>query len=99
MRWTFGEQPQQLFDRLPEHSDVQLLSIASEPSDFRFLFRLNHLIDLGCSIDAETIWKVFEELQFLSEFRFKQQIGLYSNHSKRFEVRLDSGIEIQSLNG
>ena len=39
-------QPQDLFDRLPEHSAVQKLIIKCEVSDFRFLSRLNHLIRL-----------------------------------------------------
>ena len=67
------DQPQDLFDRLPEHSAVQSLTIYNPPSDLEFLRRLNHLNDLYVyfSIDAELIRKVFEENEFLSHFYFE----------------------------
>lgn len=69
------KQPQDLFDRLPEHCAVQQLTINSELSDFRFLTRLKHLLTLQLSspIDAQSIrpaLQVLEEPKFLSTFRF-----------------------------
>ena len=41
------DQPQDLFDRLPEHCAIQSLTIENvKISDFRFLSRLNHLTEL-----------------------------------------------------
>ena len=67
------DQPQDLFDRLPEHSNVQHLIIYSPVSDFRFLSRLKHLIDFECrdQINTEVVRKAFEELPFLSRLQFK----------------------------
>ena len=66
-------QTQDLFDRLPEHCAVQGLIICGAPSDFRFLFRLKHLIffDVEMSMDAESVRKIFRELLFVSHFQFK----------------------------
>ena len=91
------DQPQDLFDRLPEHSAVQELMIQSA-SDFRFLFRLNHLtrLDVYCSIDAKTIRKLFEGLPFLLFFGFEynnERAEITSDsrwtHPKRFKVHFD----------
>ena len=64
-----GIQPQSLFDRLPDHCNVQRLTVweRHEPS---FSLRLKHLnyIFLRFSIDAETIRKALEELPFISDF-------------------------------
>ena len=72
------DQPQELFDRLPEHCAVQRLAIILEPSerapsDFEFLRRLKQLIQLevSCLIDAELVRNLFEELPFLSQFMFQ----------------------------
>lgn len=67
--------PQELFDQLPGHCVIQSPKIHKRELDLNlgFLFRLKTLISLElpyCSIDAETIRKVFEELPFLSSFRF-----------------------------
>ena len=64
--------PQQLFDRLPSHCDVQALEIANAPTDLNFLFRLKSLDDLVLlfSIDIEFVRKVFEELPVLLSFQF-----------------------------
>ena len=67
------DQPQDLFDRLPEHSAVRCLTIDCPVSDFRFLFRLEHLLILHGhdQINAEIIQKAFEELPFFSVLKFK----------------------------
>ena len=67
------DQPQDLFDRLPEHSTVQCLRIDRPVSDFCFLLRFEHLIVLHYwnQINAEVVRKSFEELQFLYHFSFK----------------------------
>ena len=85
------DQPQDLFDRLPEHSAVQRLAIHGAPADLRFLFRLKELIiiQLGCSIGLEFIRKVLEELPFLSRFYFRflnEEATIQTGDSKRFEV-------------
>ena len=68
-----GDQPQDLFDRLPEHSVVQKLTLHEPPSDLAFIFRLKHLIklDVDWSIDSETVRRAFEELSALSYFTFR----------------------------
>ena len=67
------DQPQDLFDRLPEHCAVQKLTLYRPPADLAFLFRLKHLIhfDIRGSIDSETVRKAFEELPVLSSFYFR----------------------------
>lgn len=70
-----GTQPQQLFNRLHEHSAVQTLTIRSAPSDFQFLFRLKQVTQLilKCrQIDLFIIRMVFQAMPFvyLFEFRF-----------------------------
>ena len=88
------DQSQDLFDRLPEHSAVQALSIQHAVPDFRFLSRLKHLLylNLEFSIDAESIRNVLEELKFLLlfTFRFENQDVQIKRiaHLKRFEVSL-----------
>ena len=79
-----SDQPQDLFDRLPEHCAVQSLTISRAPSDYRFLFRLQHLKQLSVdfSMDAEAIRKVIEVNEFLSYFYF-QYLG------KRFRIRIE----------
>ena len=72
------DQPQDLFDRLPEHCAVQDLKIfGNKHLDVRFLFRLNHLILLyvDCWIDAGSIRKVHEENKFLLSFGFNKYIN------------------------
>ena len=78
-----GDQPQDLFDRLPEHCAVQILFIRSAPSNFQFLVRLNHLISLklNCEIFVDSIRKVFQALPYLSQFEFR-----CNNRNVRIEV-------------
>lgn len=90
------DQPRDLFDRLSEHCAVQSLFIGCKLSDFRFLFRLEHLmrLELNFPIDVELIRNVFEKLQFLLLFIFWQMKKKIcqkvtikkGDHLKRFEV-------------
>ena len=91
--WIQGDQPQDLFDRLPEHCEIQRLIISGEVSDFGFLSRLKHLtvLETGRStVNTDTLRKIFEELQFLCVFKFShdsrkfhlQRVG----HSNEFRV-------------
>ena len=83
-----GNHPQDLFDRLPEHSALQELPINWTPSDLEFLRRLKDLINLDVdrSIDAKLIRKLFEQLRFLSHFSFH-----YNNKPAQIEVIRGSG--------
>ena len=89
-----GNQPQDLFDRLPEHCAVQILYIHSELSDYRFLFRLKYLMRLllGFSINAEAIRKIIEKNEFLSVFYFKyldKEVDIEIEHPRHFKVQID----------
>ena len=79
-----SDQPQDLFDRLPEHcSAIQRLAfLDSTPSDSQFLLRLKELTSLWISynIELELVRKIFEELKFLFYFEFK-----YLNKKFQFE--------------
>lgn len=96
------DQPQDLFDRLPEHSAIQKLTINGQTSDldFRFLLRLNSLLYLGlfCSIDRETIRNVLEELHFLSNvlFHYKKKAitvsSVANKRPRRFSVWINQKI-------
>ena len=68
----YGDQPQDLFDRLPEHCTVQKLVIHRLPPNLEFLIRLKHLIklDLSCAADVELIRRIFEELEFVTSCVF-----------------------------
>ena len=92
-----GDQPQELFDQLPEPSAIRKLEIKCEVSDFRFLFNLKNLMYLYVnSIDFESIQRVLEELKFLSKFHFKYS-GMFVEivinhpigHPKRFLISID----------
>ena len=67
------DQPQELFDRLPEHSIVQKLILYCKVSDIGFLFRMKHLIQLLImrSIGGELIRRLFDELPYLLEFEYR----------------------------
>ena len=69
----WSDQPQELFDRLPEHCAVQWLTIKAEISDFAFLFKLKHLfyLTIEWSIDTHSIRKFLNELPFLAIFSFQ----------------------------
>ena len=92
VEWEFrGDQPQDLFDRLPEHCAVQklVMFIDRPPSDLAFLFRLKHLIllSVGCPIDSEIIRRAFEELPLLSFFFFKydnKMVSIEIGNAKQF---------------
>ena len=70
--WFLCEQPQDLFDRLPEHSALQRVFIRNPLSDLGFIFKLKDLllICLEFEIDNELVRKAFDELQFLNMFWF-----------------------------
>ena len=85
------DQPQDLFDRLPEHCAVQSLFINRPPADLAFLFRLKHLIDLEVHwpIDSQTIRRAFDELPVLSSFVFRfdfMKATIQRDHPKQFQV-------------
>lgn len=88
------DQQQALFDRLPDCCAVQKLTISGEPADFRFLRRLNHLIeiDLESKISVELIRDALKELKFLLKLRFHfkglpNQVAIeVEHHPKRFRV-------------
>ena len=95
-----GHQPQELFDRLPEHCDVQRLTINRKVRDVSFLLRLKHLnfVDvIPCQLDGELLQKAFENLRFISLFRFlykDREVTVDIEPPKRFSVSLgkDNGI-------
>ena len=89
------DQPQDLFDRLPEHCAVQKLILHRAPSDLDFLFRLKHLVYLSIRwpIDTQTVRKAFDELPVLSYFRFKyghRTALIRIDHPKQFMARVSS---------
>ena len=77
------EQPQSLFDRLPDYCAVQSLSVKNSPPESDFLFRCQNLIELtlNWSIGVEFIKRVFDELKFIQFFRFK-----YANKDVTLQV-------------
>ena len=96
-------QPQDLYDRLPEHCAVQDLSIYNPPSDLAFLFRLKHLTDLYIPwpIESETVRRAFEELLHLSYFTFKhgqKSASIYYYYEDEIEVKVD-GCELKTVSG
>ena len=99
--WIFCNQPQELFDRLPEHVDLQGLIIQARPSDFRFLFGLKNLIRLhvACEIDAEFIRRALKEFKFLTQFKSSfnhKEIIVEIDRSKRIRVCIGYGCEYVS---
>ena len=97
----YGDQPQDLFDRLPEHCAVERLFINRQPFDLRFLSRLKHLIllDIKWPIDRETFRRAFEEHPALSSFRFIYGYKVFSieiGQSKQFQVKIGGQITILS---
>ena len=92
----WGPQPQELFERLPEHCAVQRLEISVADPDLRHLLRLKHLIhlDIYRSFDVETIRKVFEELPFVSLFKFlylNKVASIESAHPEQFTASVEKG--------
>ena len=99
-----GDQPQDLFDRLPENCAVQQLVIENAPLGFEFLTRLKHLNELYfcCSIETDFILKLFEGLPFLTELGYRHLnksvgIALVKNSGwippKKFKVTVDSSYQ------
>lgn len=87
----FCDQPQELFDQLPEHCASLRMIIDCAPNDFRFLFRLKKLVSLQIrSIDLETACGVLKELDLLSQFKFT-----YNN--SEIEIRIDKPNKLQVL--
>ena len=90
------DQPQELFDRLPEYSTLQLLAISRTSRfglpDLKFLSRLEHLIQLELplgSVDTELIRKIFEDLPTLFDVQFgsnRRSIRI-GNHDKWIHPR------------
>lgn len=87
-------QPQELYDRMPENSAVQKLTIYDKAADFRFISKLKDLIylELKCQIDAATIRQILEELKFLLDFEFMNKDRIVCiqikeiREPKKFEV-------------
>ena len=95
------DHPQELFDRLPEYSAIQKLSLFNPPSNLGFLFRLKHLIHLylACSIDSETVRRAFEELPALFYFSFRydhKDASIDIDNSKVFWVWIGKRKQIVS---
>ena len=91
------EQPQELFDRLPEYSAVQRLSLYFPVPDFLW-FRLKNLLYLylHCPIDAETVQKLFEELPLLKSLSSKvgnKPVLITIGYRNRFNVIFDQKYE------
>ena len=93
-------QPQDLFDRLPEHCAVQRLTICSLPSDHQFLFRLKYLSYLNTdSLDIESVRRIFDELEFFSAFLFNYRgkmviiRNLHYNATNNFNVSIEGKLK------
>ena len=91
----FGDQPQELLDRLRKHSSVQKLRINCTVSDFKFIFHLKNLttIETNQPIDAETILKILDQLKYLSRFSFwylDQLAVIEIDYRRRFNVEVNS---------
>ena len=89
------DQLQPLLDRLPEYRGLQNLHLVTPPSDFEFLFRLEHLIylNLQFSVDTAIIRRALEELPLLEYLEFYSDsldwvFEIYIETPKRFKVIL-----------
>ena len=90
-------QPQELWDRLPEHSAVQKLTIPGPVSDLKFLFRLKHLIRLNLGIKTghkEFIVKILKELKFLSKLKLGELflIRIWPNLPEPIQIEFQKSI-------
>ena len=86
-------QQQVLLDQLPDYCPLlQKLHIPRSPFNFRFLFRLKHLIQLNVesSVDMKSLRTIYQELKFLWKFHFRYfniSISIeVEHHPKRFKV-------------
>ena len=91
LHFTCG-QPQDLYDRLPQHCAVQQLTI-QHPVRLRkpnlgFLFRLEHLIrlEINCPMGTDLIRRALLELEFLSYFNFL--FGSSTNNWRNLNVAI-----------
>ena len=94
------DQPQDLFDRLPEYCAVQELSLQYSPSNLRFLLRLKQLIALDVLYlkHVEFFREISEELTNLSEFNFNyfnKNVYIEINHPK-FSIFIDGKMTKQT---
>ena len=85
-------QLKKLFDRLPEHSAVQKLTIECAVPDFEFLFRLKKLVSLKVyhRIDLESVRRILNELKFLTYFAFdyaNKTLIVETDQQRRFFIR------------
>ena len=84
------DQPQELFDQLPEHCAARRMTIDSALTDFSFLFRLKKLVSLWVrSIDLETASRILRELDLLAQFKF--------TYISEIEIRIDQPNKLQVL--
>lgn len=70
------DQPQELFNRLPECPSVLALVIGvdcKQISDYRFLGRLKNLtsLEINCLINERAVGKICDKLPFLTERIFR----------------------------
>ena len=98
-----GEQSQDLFNRLPDHSvALQRLEISgNEHLDLNFLFRLKDLTEIRIThrINSDFLRQVLKEFEFLQEFSFLNRFGssvrVIPLSSQRVEI---SGVVFSDLN-
>lgn len=97
-------QPQELLDRLPEHCAVQHLTIYDGDPNFPFIFRLKNLLCLQIdqySISVESVQKAFEELPFLSSFKFSyanKKVAIEINRQERLWISVDAKETLDDVN-
>ena len=65
-----SDQPQDLFDRLPDHSAVQNLTIRKPPPNLSFLCRLEGLLHLNIDDSDGRVQQFLKEQEFLSNFDY-----------------------------
>ena len=99
--WFDSDQPQDLFDQLPEYCAVQWLTLDRSPSDLTFLFQLKHLVHLHLSrpFDGETVRRAFEELPALSSFGFRHDSKMIKIELSGREFRVTIGKRKTTFSG
>ena len=88
------DQPQDLYDRLPEHSAIQSLDISGTLQDYSFLLRLKHLVhlELRCLLTPDWIRMLFQELEFLLTLKtdsIQMSVTNQIGSQKPFKVQFD----------
>ena len=102
--WFYGDQPQDLLDRLPKYFAIQRLFLQRAPSDLRFLFELKTLkyLFIKFSVDIEFIRKIWKELPLITSFYFRylnNEILIEIDPPKRIEISVDGEwTDFQGLN-